>query len=894
MTTIKKQEMSVRALISYRGCVKTLPFLRLSLGYKDRNKHIFWKQLKVFLVSCMMKGAALQEIKDYVRGFFEQFYEESFFDFRVQYEAGREVDYQKLVRMVEYLYKHGLTAVAGEVPYQIPLNTSYRGVRLSGIRGEADMILRTPSGRHMAVLIQNGAPEYSYTARQESRLADNSIELACLYLGLCDTYGEDLETAIFYFKNKDDKRGELIEEYDHRKGKNIIHASFGDKETAWKRLFHAVSLIVEPDCGACHYKDVCRLPRYYQSMPLPEKQQPEPEREPFKEQRLTPAQQKVVRHKDGTMCVIAVPGAGKTHSLVQRLLYLIQHEKVNPEEILFLTFTQKAAGEIRERVLKYLGRNGRQPGIFTFHALSYAVLREHPESVCGIFRLAAKVDRYRLIEAALKEVPRIEGVSYDGITGQYGLLSMLNKAFSSIEMFGQDRYAAENREKRDVEGILRVYQVFAKKYRQEGYISYDEQIQITNLLFREKPEILRQYQRKYRYVMVDEFQDISEDQVQLVYQIAAHGNLVVVGDDDQSIYDWRGGSSKYMMDFQTYWKGAKLVTMEDNFRSVDTVIHAADQVIRQNADRFVKNIQAHAFSHAKPVYLNDIMSEGIYGIVKSIMNQGYCAGDIAIIARKNKDLSIIEDQLTPFVDVLPARQYLIDDAVFLAIRDILTMYYRGIEDRSLYRFFVHEGVTDEIPVGIEESRTFYEALCKAGVLLPINWRDVICLPAYQEREEESGLLKAGCRLLQIFKGIQYGRGLEDVLHHIYQMLYHAESHLAVDALIELSKERLFEDGYELLLYMDDMIRYYDETEIEYPPRPEAVNLLTGHKSKGKEYPVVILYGVESFEDTPEDRRLIYVIMTRAQKLLYITQAPYTKAELLQYFIGRVEVKRLAG
>lgn len=828
-------------------------------------------------------------LKKRLEGFFMDFYEESFFDFKTQYETGKVKDYQKMTRLVDYIFRQGYTVAAGKTNFQIPVHTQYRGIELSGIHGEADMVLRMPKGTYLAVMIETGKPKYSYHTKNESTQSENAVELICLYLGLCKRYGSQLETAIFYLKNKDDRGDQLVSEYEHRRGRNVINGVFLSEQDAWNRLFHAVAISTPSDCGACRFRDVCRTVRLQNSQitTIPE---PGPLELTGGEKKLTKAQEEVVNHKDGPLCVIAVPGAGKTHSLVERLVHLIRKEKVNPAEILFLTFTQKAAGEIRNRVTARLGTTGEQPGIFTFHALAYSILREHPESVCGVFRLATKVDRYRLIEAALKGSPLISGVSYDGITGQYGLLAVLDKAFQHIDMFGESWYISEYTKKKDVDGILAVYRMFQGLYQKEKFISYDDQISMINELFEEKPGVRKKYQKKYQYVMVDEFQDISEDQVQMVYQIAEHGNLVVVGDDDQTIFKWRGGSSQYMLDFTSYWKGARQITMQDNFRSVNTVLEAADSIICRNTKRFAKQIQAHSFTDIKPRYLSQITAGEIYDVVRRIMEQGYEAGDIAIIARKNKDLTILEEHLLPYVEVLPSRKYLIQDAVFVLLHDILNMYYRGILDRSLYRYLCCLDAAEEIPAGVMKIGTLHDFLCKKGLLVPIDWKDVNCLPVYRSRFKESKLMNAGYTLIQIFKEIQYGKSVQEVLHEICQILYPKQSHLVTDILEEIAKERLIRNMEDMLSHMDDMLRYYDETEIEYPRRPEAVNLLTGHKAKGKEYPAVIIYNVDSFEDTPEDRCLLYVAMTRAEKLLYITQAPYTNAQLLKDFAEQVEVE----
>lgn len=887
-----KREIPVRALISLRECVKTLPFFDLSLNLRQNERLYFMSDAKEVLANCLEQRLDQETWRHQLEGFFAQHYKESFFDFRIQYESGKEKDFKIISRLADYIYRHGYTYVAGRTEYYVPIRANYHGVSIDGLRDHADMILQTPEGKRLALVIKSGKPKYSYAAKSESSKAENSIELASLYLGLADMYGTDLEVAVFYWKNRDDTGTHMEEEFEHRKGKNIISATYPSKKEAWKRLSYAVSLVVPPDCSSCWYREVCRTAHYYSCMQPADSttEHRQPDRVPKKRDVLTPQQQEVVAHKDGAMCVIAVPGAGKTHSLVQRLVHLIQDEHVDPSKILFLAFTQKAVGEIKERIQNILGQGAGQPGIFTFNGLGYSILREHPEILEGRLYLATKVDRYRLIEQALKKTPRIKGMSYDGIIGEYGLLSSLNKAFEWIEDFGRERYRAENEDKKDVDGIMAVYEAFLEDYQENGYISYDDQIRLVNKLFAERPHVLAHYQMQYQYVCVDEYQDISEQQVRMVYSIAAHGNLVVVGDDDQSIFGWRGGSSQYMLEFKKHWPGARQVTMEDNFRSVDTVLHAADMVIRKNTDRFTKKIRAHSFSGIKPFYVGDVAAENVWELIEPLLSQGYRAGDIAVIARKNKELAVIEEKLLPYVGVLPCRQYLIEDAVFIGIHDILTLYCEGLEkDGAFYRFLHTQGASAELPERKASASSLYESLCRAGLFLPVDWRDINCLSACREKHKESHLFAAGYLLICIFKEIQYARNLEEALKKVFYLLFREENHLAVELLVNLANERRMERPEELLSYMDYMLRYRDETEIEYPRRDNAVNLLTAHKAKGKEYPVVIIYHIESYGDTPEDRCLLYVAMTRAESVLYLTQGPYSNAKLVPDFINQVEV-----
>lgn len=885
MTT--KKEISMRELITLRECMKALPFFNLSLHIRSNERLLFWEKLKLFFIGCLQNRMDKNDLKKQMEDFFKRYYKKSFFDSHIQYDAMMDKDKRKLFRMVNYIYSQGYIVVAGRTVFHVKMQKSYKGVELNGITDYVDMIVQNPEGRYLAILIEVGESQYSYSAKKESCRVENSIELASMYLGLCNTYGHDLEVAIFYLKNKEDRNDTLVDIYNHRKGRNIIQWSFLSEEHAWAKLLYDMKMVIPCECQACWYHEVCRTPRYYSCSYSAEPGKRD-KRKQMKIGQLTSQQEEVVKHKTGQMYVIAVPGAGKTYSLVRRMVHLIQEGHVAPSKILFLTYTQKAAGEIKERVQRLLGEGGSHPSIFTFNALGYSILRGHPESLSKGARLASKVDRYRLIEETLYHVPRIKGVSYDGITGEHGLLDKLNHAFCFIENFSREHYCKAHEDKEDVKGILAAYDFYIAVYRARGYISFDDQVHLVNDLFTSRPDVLKQYQRQYQYIMVDEFQDVSDSQAQMVYSIGAHGNIVVVGDDDQSIFGFRGGSSRYMLEFAHRWPGAKRITMEDNFRSVDTVLHAADLVISKNRERFTKKIRAHSYSQEKPIYVSGMAAQDIWGLVHPLITDGIEPGDIAIIARKNKELTEIGESLCTHIEILPSRQYLIRDAVFMAIYDILKLYHHGMEDCSLYRYLKMMQADGEIPKQKVEGGSLYSYLCQQGLLLPIEWHDVGCLPAYKKRSMENRLLNAGYQLIRLFKDIQYTYDMDELLHIMFRRIFHEEQHLVIDALSELAVQRRMETSGELLEYMECMLRYHDETEIEYPRRKDAINLLTVHKAKGKEYPIVIAFNVESYADTIEDRRLLYVAMTRAKEKLYLTQGPYSKAELVPDIINHVE------
>lgn len=873
---VVSRKISVKALIRLRECVKTLPFSDLKLSINDSGRIQFFRNMKTKLAEVLVNQLTKEETLIQMQQYFDAEYKVSFFDFRVQYEASKAKDFFKVSRFINYFYESNYKVIAYDEAYEVPIHANYRGINISEAYGKADMVLKTTHG-YLAVIIKSGEPDYSYGARSEKNKVCYSLELLFMYLGLCQKYSK-LSVAIFYMKNKDDRGSKFAECFENKRGKNVVLWNYESRENARELLAKAVKFEQVHNCERCHFADLCLLTQFQTCQGECTVINTSVKNTKYS---FTPSQEEVVYHKDGPMNVIAVPGSGKTFSLVQRLINLLRKEQVEPGQILFVTFTQKAASEIKERVDEALGGQMKSPNIFTFNALGYSILREHPEKLNGRFRLADKVDRYHIIEKCLNVIPQIEMVSYDGITGEFGLLNMLDNAIDFIQRNGIDAYESEYKEKRDIVGIRALYEAYMVEYQKGGYITYDDQILLANELLAERPNVLKEYQKRFRYVMVDEFQDVSEPQKELIYSIASHGNIVVVGDDDQTIYSWRGGSNRFMLNFSKDWPTAKTVIMEDNFRSVDRILEASNALISNNKNRFNKKVLSHIEGKCNPVYLENFTCSNMWKVVHAATTKGgYNPGDIAVIARTNKELIAVRDALAPYVETISPRIYVIEDAVFQSIYDVLSMYYDGITDRELYRFLVRKGVDCN---GIFSQTTLYESLVKRGMLRPIEVTDITCLPEYEKRREESPLMHAGFLLISCFKKIQYAKNPKDCLTALFKNLYEEETHPVLEVLINKADEREIHIVREFYQYLGDMVRYRDQTEIEYPVRKEALNLITAHKSKGKEYPMVIVMGTEQFNETEEGRCLLYVAMTRAKKTLYLTQGPQSVAPLLQEF-----------
>ena len=559
-------KLTIKDLIRLRHCESHYRLGKLGL-YPASKRTQFFYQKKDSLILALSKGyTAFSEALE--KAFLE--YSRDWFLNNRQYETCRDQDFTRWHRFADWFFDQGYQILKTRLCSTISVNASCNRVAISELSAQADLILKKGEQIYALSIFPN-EPQYSVRARKQETQAYYSPELLSQYLISAPSYGHGTISMICYLKSKEDKADFLSSQY--TEGKCYLQMSYGGIEDATQALLSAIHLSIPQKCADCLYTDLCH--QQNTSTLAPENQPEEtsisvPAETVDLEKGLTPEQRKVVEHMEGPMAVIAVPGAGKTHCLIARMVRMIKNG-ILPEQILFVTFTKKAAGEILERARRVLGEGGALPAIFTFHSLGYTILCKHEDFIGKSLKIAEKVDYYRLILQIIDEIAPLSGINYDGFTGDFGLLSRIYNAVLSIEKDGLEEWK-KHADFPDPDGLGCLYQKLKERMKDEGYICFDEQIQLTNQLFSEYPDVLKSYQQRFCYVMIDEFQDISSDQVDLVYAIASHGNIVVVGDDDQSIYSWRGGSNYYLLHFQEMWSNSKIVILPDNFRSVDHIL----------------------------------------------------------------------------------------------------------------------------------------------------------------------------------------------------------------------------------------------------------------------------------------------------------------------------------
>lgn len=865
--------LSENGISSLRECKNKFQYRNLSLNIPGFESKKFTKEAVKYMAEYLKNGGDTDNCSSVLEKYFANYYVRKWFPSDVEWESEKERDFRRVFRLVDYIVSNSYHVVEVSKPYQGTFSRPirYKNILLAGVRGVFDLVLEK-DGKYVLVSLQEGKSPYSVKAMKEEKLSINSMELLTIQIAGYTTYTNFI-AQLWYMGNKDDT-GKNLSDFEHRKGKNIVTADFSKKTPGevFNHFLNILSKEKECDCSKCLYASICQVPVLRTEDTIFTTKQGK-----FaSEKKFTTFQEEVINHTNGPMCVIAVPGAGKTTALVYRLVKLIE-KGVKPEKILMLTFTKKAAKEIFERVNALLGGQKELPTISTYNALGFSILKENSIYVGGRrLKLADDIDRYRMIYDALTTCNRINGFSYAGINTEHGLVRQIDTIFSKIDKMGEEEYISQYEQSQDVDGIIRVYQTYKNIYEKNCFIDFNDQITLVNRLFEENPDLAQHYGYQYEYIMVDEFQDTSVEQADMIYTMAKYSNnLVVVGDDDQAIYGWRGGSSEFMLNFQKDFPDAKMVYMEDNFRSSSTILELADSIMCQQTSRYKKSLKSHKFYNNKPVYVKGVPKD-IISMVSSLLKQGVQPGEICILGRKNSRLNEVERLLEGVAPVTTPKDYLVKDAVFLVVLDMLSLYYKGLDtDVSFYR------VMKYMDVGIvsKKGNSLYQSMIDAGKLLPIEDSSE-CRSCYVKYENEnSGSFHAGYCILKSFEKIK-SAGIKEAICEIVKCVFGFSEHRVIDAIMDLVDERGITNLKELYGLMQDMIIYQVPKRVGYDVSENAINLLTCHDSKGKEFNYVILYCVEDFNMESESLRCLYVAVTRAKKGMYMLEGSSTKEKEL--------------
>ena len=611
---------------------------------------------------------------------------------------------------------------------------------------------------------------------------------------------------------------------------------------------------------------------------------------------LNDMQKEAVYQTEGPVLILAGAGSGKTRVLTHRIAYLIEEKGVNPWNILAITFTNKAAGEMRERVDQLVGFGSESIWVSTFHSACVRILRRFIDRL-GYdtnFTIYDTDDQKSLMKEVCRYL-QIDTKMYK----ERALLSAISSAKN--EMISPEEYRLDAEGDFSRKKIAEVYAEYEKQLRANNALDFDDLLVKAVQLFQTQPDVLEYYQERFRYIMVDEYQDTNTVQFRLIQILSSkYRNLCVVGDDDQSIYKFRGANIKNILNFEEEFPDAVVIKLEQNYRSTSTILNAANAVIRNNHGRKDKTLWTENPEGEKLVcrQFDNAYDEADYiagAIQKKVKEEGASYNECAVLYRTNAQSRMFEERFVstniPYKVIggvnFYARREIKDLLAYLrtiengrddlAVRRIINVPKRGIGLTSINR--VQE-------YAIQKEIGFYEAL-RAADLIPNIGRAVSRLESFtaliEHFKEESGRMTPLALLNDIIETLDYESYLEEI------DMEDAESR--IENVEELkSKVASYEESCEqngeqptLSGFLEEVALVADIDNLD--EESDYVVLMTLHSAKGLEFPYVFLAGMEDglfpsymtiTADDPmeleEERRLCYVGITRAMKELTLTCA----------------------
>ena len=602
---------------------------------------------------------------------------------------------------------------------------------------------------------------------------------------------------------------------------------------------------------------------------------------------LNSEQNKAVEHLDGPVLILAGAGSGKTQTMTHRMAYMIS-QGVNPYNILAVTFTNKAAGEMRDRVASLVG-DTQGMWIMTFHALCLRLLRFDAD-LLGFksnFTVYDETDKKSLIKKIEKE------------------LEIDEKAYKVSSVVAAISNAKENEEKPEEVSNPIVGKIFARYneiLKSNNAMDFDDLLLNGVKLLEQNPRVLEKYAERFKYIMVDEYQDTNYLQYKLIKMLASkHNNLCVVGDDDQCIYEWRGADIRNILDFERDFKHVFTVKLEQNYRSHANILNLANSVIKNNKGRKQKKLWTDAEDGEKITYrrLADEKEEAwfIATEIERLHEAGYKYSDMAILYRKNIQSRPFEEKFSfrkiPYRVLAGMRYY--DRKEIKDVMSYLRLIENPDDDVSMVRVINEpkRGIGPKTLAGIENYASvnkcsIYQALCQEEVRATLGAKSKEAIEKMVEMIQDIRGEIENLRILDIYENILERSGyLADLeATHTVEADARIENIMEFKSVVDEYDKKTpeleeyqtplgaFLEGITLMAEVDN----HDENE-------DAVVLMTLHSAKGLEFPIVFIPGMEngmfpgnSAYDNPdkmeEERRLCYVGITRAMRKLYLTAATY--------------------
>lgn len=618
---------------------------------------------------------------------------------------------------------------------------------------------------------------------------------------------------------------------------------------------------------------------------------------------LNKEQKEAVLYNEGPLLVLAGAGSGKTRVLTTKIAYLINKLEVEPSDILAITFTNKAAKEMKERVIKLVGADFYDMQISTFHSFGLSIIRKYHERLGfeSNFTIIDSDDSLTLIKRILKEM-NLDSKMYNPKAVKNRISGAKNELLSPDDY---DKYANTDFE----EKVVKIYRRYQEILLRNNSVDFDDLLILPIKLLKENPDILMYYQERFKYVLIDEYQDTNEAQYVLVKMISAkYKNICVVGDESQSIYSFRGANYKNILNFEKDYKNAKVILLEENYRSTKNILNVANDIIKHNINRKDKNLWTENNEGSKVKYYRaDSELDEAYHVVNEIKNllvNGVKRSEIAVLYRTNAQSRTIEEALLK--ENIPYK--VIGSFYFYKRKEIkdlisyLKLIYNSNDDTSLTRIInvpkrgIGTKTIENLSVLSRTNNTsMYEAITKGKEL------------EFKKLIEEIKELEKDLSLTELIDLILDKTGILEELK--------SEKSLEADIRIENLNEfksitKNFEEKYGIIsleAFLEEISLVADMEE--HNDNTDLITLMTIHSAKGLEFDNVFIVGMEeglfphvnsmvSHEEIEEERRLCYVAVTRAKKYLELVNAKrrmiygQESSNLPSRFINEIDEKNL--
>lgn len=593
---------------------------------------------------------------------------------------------------------------------------------------------------------------------------------------------------------------------------------------------------------------------------------------------LNDRQKEAVVNTDGPMLILAGAGSGKTKVLTTKVAYLIEEKNIDPNNILAITFTNKAAKEMKERIFKLEGNSAFYIQISTFHSFGLKILKENCE-LLGYeknFTILDSDDSLSIIKKIMKEL-NIDANKYNPKAIKNVISNNKN------EIINPEKYSLYVNTDFD-EIALEVYRKYEKSLKINNAVDFDDLLILPLKLFNNNPGVLQKYQEKYKYVFIDEYQDTNEPQYILSKMISAkYKNITVVGDADQAIFTWRGANYKNILNFEKDYKDAKVVLLEENYRSTKTILNAANNVIKNNKVRKEKNLWTQNEEGSKITYYKafDEKDESNYVVneIKKLIEKGVNPKDICVLYRANAQSRTVEEAfLTSNIsynivgsyafynrkeikDLIAYLKLIYNNKDDVSLLRVINYPKRGIGNKAIENLAIKSNVLD---------KSLYEVIDSGKELEFKNMIEEI-------KKEESHLT-----LTELIDMVLDKSGMKKSLEDEKSI----EADIRLENLEEfksIAKAMEINEGIVSLEELLDKLALVSDVSEQKNDNEDKVTLMTMHAVKGLEYDYVFIVGVEeglfphsnsleSNDELEEERRLCYVAITRAKKKLYLINA----------------------